>query len=272
MTWVDLSAVFQYGTKLTSTQMQNLRDNITALANGDSGAPPIKQAALSTSTGSIFRSVDTLSNKTLPGGEYGFYPRIKNEDAGVYAEAKICYDGEAIGDSYVCNIAIRSNNTDYSTYVEQRYISSSGEVHWIFFLKDKATGKLISGWQAPDHPCFGNGGKPELISHPFRGYDPTKHEIIVVNPSKEQVEVICQAMQTESETKPDKDFLEAFFDLYEIDESQEAPWPTKEVTVALPAKWSDLWIKNQPAPLVKKQIPKPDYVLCRGLKLKAGKP
>ena len=45
MTWVDLSAAFGYGTKLTSTQMQNLRDNIAALAAGDSGHPEIQTAA-----------------------------------------------------------------------------------------------------------------------------------------------------------------------------------------------------------------------------------
>lgn len=46
MTWVDLSASFSYGSQLTSTQMQNLRDNITALANGDAGAPEVQTAAL----------------------------------------------------------------------------------------------------------------------------------------------------------------------------------------------------------------------------------
>lgn len=32
MTWVDLSAVFAYGSKLTSAQMQNLRDNVVSVA------------------------------------------------------------------------------------------------------------------------------------------------------------------------------------------------------------------------------------------------
>jgi hypothetical protein len=44
--WTDLSAAFGYGTKLTSQQMQQLRDNITALAEGASGAPEIERAAL----------------------------------------------------------------------------------------------------------------------------------------------------------------------------------------------------------------------------------
>ena len=41
MTWVDLSTAFGYGTKLTSTQMQNLRDNIAAAFAKDSGAPTL---------------------------------------------------------------------------------------------------------------------------------------------------------------------------------------------------------------------------------------
>ncbi len=39
MAWVDLSAAFAYGTILTSTQMQNLRDNIAAAFAKDGGAP-----------------------------------------------------------------------------------------------------------------------------------------------------------------------------------------------------------------------------------------
>jgi hypothetical protein len=39
MAWVDLSGAFGFGTKLTSTQQQNLRDNIAAAFNKDSGAP-----------------------------------------------------------------------------------------------------------------------------------------------------------------------------------------------------------------------------------------
>ena len=44
--WTDLSAAFAYGTKLTSTQMQQLRDKITALAEGASGAPSDELAAM----------------------------------------------------------------------------------------------------------------------------------------------------------------------------------------------------------------------------------
>lgn len=46
MGWTDLSAAFAYGSKLTSAQMQNLRDNVIAVPDGDSGAPRVQNAAI----------------------------------------------------------------------------------------------------------------------------------------------------------------------------------------------------------------------------------
>jgi hypothetical protein len=50
MSWTDLASAFAYGSKLTSAQMQNLRDNVSAVANGDAGAPPIQTAAYGNGT------------------------------------------------------------------------------------------------------------------------------------------------------------------------------------------------------------------------------
>ena len=44
--WTNLSAAFAFGTKLTSQQQQQLRDNITALAENASGAPEINRLAI----------------------------------------------------------------------------------------------------------------------------------------------------------------------------------------------------------------------------------
>jgi len=51
MGWTDLSAAFAYGSKLTSAQMQALRDNVIAVALGESGAPRIKYGNGTTSGG-----------------------------------------------------------------------------------------------------------------------------------------------------------------------------------------------------------------------------
>lgn len=41
MPWVDLSSAFAFGSKLTSQQQQQLRDNIKAAFDGDANAPPL---------------------------------------------------------------------------------------------------------------------------------------------------------------------------------------------------------------------------------------
>lgn len=154
---------------------------------------PVSQTALKTSTGSVSQLTSSWERKTLPGGEYGFYPQIKMSHAEnrVWGAALLNPDGASLTGwtSYVTNIDLLSN--DYAgtryIYARQRYVTSSGEVHWIFIQRDKLTKNIFSVWQAPDHPCFGNGGKPMLTPHPFPGFDKNTQEIIVINPSKKQI-------------------------------------------------------------------------------------
>ena len=155
----------------------------------------------------------------------------------------------------------------YSVWASQRYVTSSGEVFWIFILRNKLTKQILSMWQAPDHPCFGNGGKPLLVSHPFGNYDKTKHEIIVINPTETELQEM-RAKTIQPEDKPDKDLLEVILEDYEIDEISKPKWPTKKVTVGLPPDWDEAWRTGQSVIPVKKQIPKPDYVMCKKLKIK----
>lgn len=46
MVWTDLSSAFTYNSQLTSAQQRALRDNITAVAKGDNGAPRIQPEAM----------------------------------------------------------------------------------------------------------------------------------------------------------------------------------------------------------------------------------
>ena len=227
------------------------------------GTGAVTQAKLKTSTGSVSTTSTTAVNLTLPGGEYGFYPQLQAPVAWATITAQIAVPLYAT--AFVTNIAIASNYVDNTVYARQRYVTSSGEVHWVFILRDKTTKDTIAMYQAPDHPCFGNGGKPLLVPHPFGSYDPDKHEIIVINPSDEDVFNMQDACIM-PEDKPDRDILEVIVKDYEIDEDLKTEWPKKEITVGLPKNidWKRMPEVSKVVP-VRKRIPQPSYVTTRKL-------
>ena len=356
--WTDLSSAFGYGTKLTSTQQGQLRDNAiycydfiasgsltnhgillgsgtnpitpTAVMSngqiliGQSAADPlpktmsgdvtmgatgitaiggskvtnammannaigqaemadnaIGQAELKDAMSSVHKGGAGSGNLTLPGGQFGFYPQIKDSGGGGSYYMELAHSGAPVGTNYVTNIHMYVVPT-MTAYAQQRHITASGDLHWVFILRDKITKEIGSMCQSSEHPCFGNGGKPQLVPHPFPGYDKEKWELIVINPSMEEVEEILLKCEVDDETLPDKDFLEVFLEDYEIDELSKPAWPTKEVTVGLPKKIEVEidgkkimkpvdWRFKPPGTKVtpiKKIIPKPDYVICKSLKKK----
>ena len=172
--------------------------------------------------------------------EYSFLYQLKNADAnntyvGWNKTGTVAtYAGVNSGTTYGLDVWISTHSTLATGTIGWYYVTASGETHWVFILKDKATGKYLSMWQAPDHPCFGSGGKPLLKPHPFGSYDPAKHEIIVVNPVMEEVRDIMLGMPVESEEEADKDFLEVVNQYYQIDETVSPAWPKMLVTTGLP--------------------------------------
>jgi hypothetical protein len=231
------------------------------------GSGAVSQAKLKTDTGSVnvlIATGDTGYTPNLPGGAYGFTLQIKEENNG-----SIRFRGMgalSVGTSYVTPGAyFESKSGNSYAYAQQRYVTSSGEVHWVFILRDKTTKDTIAMYQAPDHPCFGNSGKPLLVSHPFGSYDPDKHEIIVINPSDEDVFNMQDACIM-PEDKPDRDILEVIMENYEIDEDLQTEWPKKEVTVGLPKNvdWKRMPEGSKVVP-VKKRIPQPEYLTTRKL-------
>lgn len=224
-------------------------------------ASAVSQAKLKTSTGSVTAYADAgATNLTLPGGEYGFYPQV----SGWGMNAQIA--STVIVSSYITNICLTALGVS-AVSARQRYVTSSGEVFWIFILRDKVTKDVISIWQAPDHPCFGNGGKPLLVPHPFPDYDETKHEIIVINPSHEEVEAM-KKLGERGEDEPNKDLLEVIMEEYEIDEDSKPAWPTKAVTVELPKDYETKKMGEGVQP-IKKAIPRPPYIKTKSLRRKA---
>jgi len=139
-------------------------------------ASAIDQTRLKTSYGEV--SSEAAENLTLPGGEYGFYPQTKGGGSG----GKYGYIwGEAdLGETYITNI-FASTAESYMVYHKQRYISASGEDHWIYLLKNRETGRITCAYQAPDHPSANTQALHTEIPHPFPTYDPAKYELILAD-------------------------------------------------------------------------------------------
>lgn len=279
MTWVDLSAAFGYGTKLTSTQMQNLRDNLAAMAAGDSGAPEIVEAALGDSAvaqaklKTATHDQSTLSTnwvaKTLTYAEYGFACLVKGGGAGSHGHLKRSDDTDFTnieGETYTGEtVYLKTSSGSYYAYVEYKYVTASGEVFWLWLLRDKATKQIISADAASDHCSFGQDD-PMKRPHPFRlEYDPEKHDIVLINPDK-------QALKAMYDRAEGRNILQTFLEDYGIDDAIETQWPDTPVTVKIHnADWFERYIQQQSVKIEKKIIPKVDYVLCRGMKLKTEK-
>jgi len=273
---------------------------IAALAvnEGKVAASAISQAKLKTSTGEVSQAFGGAGsvNKTLPGGEYGFYPQIKTSDASC-----ACLDfwigDNYTGTSYTTNIAFVAGDA-VTAYARQRYVTSSGEVFWVFLLRNRKTGLIQSAYSAPDHPCFGHGGKPLAKPHPFSPYreglriikaaedmarscsgvdlirpTPSTHDFIVINPDDSGLAELESNVIVDDESKPDLSLLQVIMEQYEVDEKGGTPdWPSKAVTVGLP-RGTD-WRRMPEGTLVtpiKKVIPRPEYVLTRTLRRKGLK-
>ena len=245
----------------------------------------VTQAKIKTSQGSVNGGIassvaDTTyeGSLVLPGGEYGF-----QNQKHFTANADSSYGSGAMTDmltlpsltTIAIGLYVYYSFTTESTegrslycYFTQRYVTASGEVFWIFILRDKVTKAIISMSQSPDHPCFGNGGKPLLVSHPFGSYDPETQEIVVINPTEEELEEMM-AKCVKGEDEPDKDLLEIIMEEYEIDEDSTPKWTDKEVTVGLP-KTKDWKRERDGTPVIpiKKKIPKPDYIKVKSLRRK----
>jgi len=212
----------------------------------------------------------------ITGGEYAHWPQVKITSTN---------DGYAktVSSSSICNGFSSSINTAYHSYAEItfadegagsvtlkfRYHTSSGEIFWIFIKRDKLTRKVKCASAAPDHPCFGNGGKPLLVPHPFGKYDPETEEIIVINPSAAQLSEMKRSQAVGDEDKPDRSLIGIILSDYEIDEESDPAWPDKAVTVASAdgADWKSL-PEGTPVLVRKKIIPRPENVLIKSIKLK----
>jgi len=227
----------------------------------------------------------------LPGGEYGFMPTFCcwNNQGGYPAEVNASLmhqlDGASLGSTYKTKIYMQftgqGNGTSYY-YCQQRYVTASGEVPWFFARRDKNTKFLKSMLFSLDHPCFGNGGKPSLVPHPFSKLNDDE-ELIVIHPTPEQI-ATAEAYCIRGEDEADLPIIHAFLELYDIDDDSEPAWPTVPVSVGISkvqnaqgrmVKATADAVKavpeGTPIEVIKKVVPKPADVICRAFKAKETK-
>jgi len=232
--------------KLTSLEITDQGIETINIANG-----AVAQAKLKTAQSEVNRAV-TGGNVALPGGEYGFYPRTK-VSAGS-GDAQIANGTTAT--SYTTTIHLQPSGGN-TVYAQQRYVTSSGPIKWIFFLRDKKIKQVVATYMAEDHPCYGNGGDPQLLPHPFIDFDSKTQEIVVLNPTDDEwQEIIDNCLTEDRMLDPSKSLWESFCELFEVDEKSKSDYPDIDVMIGLN-------ISDQP---VKRRIIKPKMVAVKKIK------
>ena len=110
-----------------------------------------------------------------------------------------------------------------------------------------------------------------MVWHPFHTFNPDEEELIVINPTKEEVLEMERLIVVDDEALPDRSLTDVIRDDYEIDEASEPDWPDVPVTVGLPEDWNEAWLERRRVRPIKQVIPQPDGVLVKSLKKKTGK-
>jgi len=179
-----------------------------AITVAASGAMALADSAVSTAklkyTSGTVSTATGNARLTLPGGGFGFYPQIHRSNEDYNVSATILWGGAAgyvggVATSATTYIYLGSANVGTTCTATQTYIQASGPLHWVFLLRRKDTGQVLSMYEAPDHPCYGNGGSPLLVQHPFANVEENRWlwingqkveiEIVVINPTDYQVQL-----------------------------------------------------------------------------------
>lgn len=189
----------------------------------------VTTAKLKTSYQTQNQSLGTAKHTfTLTGGEYCFKPTTHKSGSGTVEQF-----GGAVGYSYATIQGMENFGATQTVYCQHRYITSSGEIVWLFILRDRISKEVLGMSIAPDHPCMG-AVNPDIILHPFTSYVPAQHEIICVNPSLEQYYEIDQRSIIIGEN--DRNMLDVIIEDYELVESDDLNYPDIPVTVGLPKR------------------------------------
>ena len=209
------------------------------------GADAVGQSELKITSGAqqvtLTNTGTAYYTPALSGGEYALSLYVTQTNTGASDITFNGYAYPALGTSYVRPKAsfTRTGGTTGVGFAKVYYVNSSGELHWVFLLMK--SGELVAAWEAPDHPCYGNGVFCDHpFDFPFNGLNDTECEIVLLIPDIEQVEQIKRATIPVDENgdelifEPTLDFTNVLLDMYEIEESKELDYPDIPCTVALP--------------------------------------
>jgi hypothetical protein len=227
------------------------------------GPSSVGQAELKTSLQSQSQLIGTHSNHTfiLTGGQYIFMPQYGHFGPQT-SNLNVGFGDTQTLSTYVTTIRLGNNSGlgSNEARIRQRYVTASGEVMWLFILREIESGEFHGISFAPDHPCFGNGGDPAKVPHPYSLLEnPENYEIFLVNPEKEDV------AEWESDSRG---LIDTIKEDYEIDELADPGMPDVPVTVGLPTDAENLpW--GTPIEPIKIVIPTLADVIVTSLKLKS---
>ena len=231
------------------------------ITEGLLAASSVGQAKLKTTSQELTTASASATISFTNIGAYGFVPQFKVQSP---YTATYSFNNTTASQTYGTSMTLGCTGGG-TAYAKITYVTASGEVYWVFFLVDKATKKIISSSFCPDHPCLGNGGKPLLCPHPFGDYDSSLHEVVLVNPSKEQLAEMRKRIYVDDDTTPDRSLLQVILEDYRLDYSTKVSWPTEPVTVRVEnAEWDD----PEQVKIIKKVIPKDQNIKLASLKLK----
>jgi len=216
------------------TTAHKIRVKNLGIVEGKIGANAVSQGKLKTTTGAVSKQGGASfqwSLLTLPGGEYGFYPQLKGNYTSAHYGASLAYKDQSAGagawsTSYVTYIYLGAGySISLYAYAQQRYITASSNTHWIFLLYNKTSKQIIAGYEAPDHPSYGNGEDEEKVPHPFADYfnRPLSDNLQIILLDNDKLDEI------KAKRKRNKEILEIIGEEYEIDFESNPVYKPREI-------------------------------------------
>jgi len=252
------------GTSLVSA---DIRENFRALKEDGivvATDASVSQAKLKTSTHEQSTASAGWTEKVLTYADYGFNCRVKKVGGGGINFKRSDEANSTIigGTSYVGESVFIKAGISGTGYVIYRYVTSSGEVFWVWLLRDKATGIITDVDCCSDH-CGWGLDDPNDRPHPFTNYDPEKHDILLFNPTPpELTEILAKKTKKRS-------VLQIVLEDYEPEETTKRAWPKIPVTFDIEDdNWEEKLFTGKPATIKKAVINPVSYVKMVGMKLK----